>query len=237
MSLHNKNLFIICVIIILMINHIKSQCLETTACTCLRYDKRGYDLRPLAHQGPFHNKNNNITFQPCNDVDLTFKVSNDSDCHLSSVCLLDGLNKSVNLGKVEESAWKYSLINTNDVRLIFHHSNYVTNIKLECCHNCPTELVYHNSTNSEYNLIFISESNCLVYMRRGLSTGSVLVILLLVFSGIYFASGALALKYFRGAVGLELIPNYEFWSDLPGLVRDGVTFTLSGCSAVSYERI
>lgn len=76
------------------------------------------------------------------------------------------------------------------------------------------------------NLIFISESNCLVYMRRGLSTGSVLVILLLVFSGIYFASGALALKYFRGAVGLELIPNYEFWSDLPGLVRVSIVLSL-----------
>lgn len=56
-------------------------------------------------------------------------------------------------------------------------------------------------------------------MRRGLSTGSVLVILLFVFSGIYFAGGALGLKFLRGAVGLELIPHYEFWSDLPGLVR------------------
>ncbi|KAK0070612.1 hypothetical protein PV326_002301, partial [Microctonus aethiopoides] len=88
------------------------------------------------------------------------------------------------------------------------------------------------------NLTLLSSKTCLIRLKSlGLSTGSVLVILLCVFSSLYFIGGAVALKVFRGAVGLELIPNYDFWSDLPGLVRDGVAFTFSGCSIVSYERI
>ncbi|XP_044578440.1 uncharacterized protein LOC123261032 [Cotesia glomerata] len=231
------NSFVTFGIIIFIINYAKSHCVEQSACTCLRDDKRGYDLRPLADQGPFHNKKNNFTFQPCRNVDLTFKNSNDSDCQESSICLLSRSNRSISLGKAEDSIWSSPLNNKNGMHLVFHHENYMTKIKLECCHGCVTTLVDQNSTDTEYNLTLTSESNCLITMRRGLSTGSILVILLLVFTGIYFASGALALRFLRGAVGLELIPNYEFWSDLPGLVRDGVTFTLSGCSPVSYERI
>ncbi|KAK0072416.1 hypothetical protein PV325_011392 [Microctonus aethiopoides] len=90
----------------------------------------------------------------------------------------------------------------------------------------------------KHNLTLLSSKTCLIRLKSlGLSTGSVLVILLCVFSSLYFIGGAVALKVFRGAVGLELIPNYDFWSDLPGLVRDGVAFTFSGCSIVSYERI
>lgn len=72
-------------------------------------------------------------------------------------------------------------------------------------------------------LSFESPKNCLVTMRsRGLSTGSVLVILLFVFSALYLIGGAVALRIFRGAVGLELVPNYDFWCDLPALVRVGI---------------
>jgi hypothetical protein len=43
----------------------------------------------------------------------------------------------------------------------------------------------------------------------------------------------------RGAEGKELIPNYEFWKDLPLLIKDGVLFLVHGCKSDSnnYEQI
>lgn len=52
-----------------------------------------------------------------------------------------------------------------------------------------------------------------------LSSGSVLVIMVLVFGSLYFFGGMAVLKFIRGASGVEIIPHYEFWSDLPFLVK------------------
>jgi hypothetical protein len=57
---------------------------------------------------------------------------------------------------------------------------------------------------------------------KGLSTGSVLVIIFFVFIILYFVGGAVALRLLRGAEGKEMIPNYDFWVDLPNLVRVSV---------------
>lgn len=64
--------------------------------------------------------------------------------------------------------------------------------------------------------------------KDGLSVGSVLVILFFVFTTLYFVGGAIALKLLRGAEGREMIPNYDFWVDLPNLV------SVSICCLRSY---
>ncbi|KAK3771289.1 hypothetical protein RRG08_024368 [Elysia crispata] len=79
---------------------------------------------------------------------------------------------------------------------------------------------------------------CLNPHSGGLSTGSVLVIIFFVAIIVYLVGGTLFLKYVRKAEGRESIPNYEFWSDFPSLVKDGVLFTFRGCKAEStYEKI
>lgn len=56
-------------------------------------------------------------------------------------------------------------------------------------------------------------------INKGLSTGSVLVILFFTFAGVYFIGGVVAMKILRGATGWEMLPNHEFWCELPSLVR------------------
>lgn len=53
----------------------------------------------------------------------------------------------------------------------------------------------------------------------GLSTGSVLVILLLVITSVYLLCGGAVLYFIRGARGKEIIPNIDFWTDFPKLVK------------------
>lgn len=35
---------------------------------------------------------------------------------------------------------------------------------------------------------------------------------------VYIVGGILFLRFYRGASGVEMIPNYEFWKDFPLLV-------------------
>jgi len=47
---------------------------------------------------------------------------------------------------------------------------------------------------------------------------------------VYFVGGILLLRYWRGARGLEQIPNFEFWKSLPGLIK--VVSDIELCVAV-----
>lgn len=53
----------------------------------------------------------------------------------------------------------------------------------------------------------------------GLSNGSIFLLLLFITALMYFLGGALLLYFIRGARGIEIIPNIDFWMNLPGLVK------------------
>ncbi|KAG5882995.1 hypothetical protein JTB14_033452 [Gonioctena quinquepunctata] len=95
--------------------------------------------------------------------------------------------------------------------------------------------------NNEF--VVSSPEVCIKTDHHGLSGGSVFLIILIVVGAIYFVGGALILYFIRGARGQEMIPNVDFWKNLPGLVKDGVIFLLSGCkptfvtTAETYNRI
>jgi len=63
----------------------------------------------------------------------------------------------------------------------------------------------------------------------GLSGGSVFLIIFFVSLFVYFAGGV-GYNYYNGAQGVELIPQVEFWKDLPFLVKDGVMFCVGLCT-------
>lgn len=75
--------------------------------------------------------------------------------------------------------------------------------------------------------------------KKGVSGGD--VILIIFFCGVllpYLVFGALFMKYRRGASGLDLIPNREFWMEVPGLIKDGFMFTIRGFkTSNSYSQI
>jgi len=73
----------------------------------------------------------------------------------------------------------------------------------------------------------------------GLSGGWIFVIIVLCGFTVYFAAG-IAWNVKNGKRGAEAIPNIEFWTDLPGLAKDGckwVVSKLSGNRAREYETI
>ena len=61
----------------------------------------------------------------------------------------------------------------------------------------------------------------------GLSGGSVFLIIFFVSFFLYFAIGMFYKRKRYHAEGVDMVPNVGFWRDLPYLVKDGVTFTIS----------
>jgi len=63
--------------------------------------------------------------------------------------------------------------------------------------------------------------------QRGLSGGSIFLIILVVLLFVYCAGGITYNIKVKGASGAESVPNIAFWQKLPGLVKDGCLFTKS----------
>ncbi|KAL5506689.1 hypothetical protein EMCRGX_G008412 [Ephydatia muelleri] len=59
--------------------------------------------------------------------------------------------------------------------------------------------------------------------------GFILFILVIVACIAYFVVGAIIMYTFKGARGIEVIPNIGFWKDLPFLIKDGVLFAFRPC--------
>lgn len=69
------------------------------------------------------------------------------------------------------------------------------------------------------HLILTSSYACKTTQIKSLSTGSILLIYFFILTGIYFIGGTIILKFLRGATGWEMVPNHEFWRNLPSLVK------------------
>ena len=60
---------------------------------------------------------------------------------------------------------------------------------------------------------------------KGLSGGSLFLILFFVFSSVYFAAGAGYNYKYNDMRGREMLPQWVYWKQLPGLVKDGGKFS------------
>ncbi|KAK6165703.1 hypothetical protein SNE40_022581 [Patella caerulea] len=68
-----------------------------------------------------------------------------------------------------------------------------------------------------------------------LTVGSIVLIVFLVLVIVYVIVGVSVNKFARHATGKEVVPNYTFWTALPGLIKDGVLFIFSICRRKGSE--
>ncbi|XP_012285832.1 uncharacterized protein LOC105702679 [Orussus abietinus] len=231
--------FIICV------GCTSSECIQQSPCSCVFPDGTGYDLSELEKEGYLSTVDDSrypnyvFYFHPCKDVPIKLdnKTTECSSHSGVSLCMKKD-DVFFNLGTSKEVEMKSQPLIQS---LVFHHMKNTTTINFVCTHahlssSLQIDILY--SEKSEYHLVLSSAQVCLKQIySKGLSTGSLLVILLFVFSGVYFFGGALIKKCLSGATGWEMVPNYAFWMDLPALVKDGFSFTFSSCRNDSYEAI
>lgn len=225
----------------------ENNCKRSTICSCEFNNGSIIDLSSIAtKQGPewFNqtpiNKNDHsfYSYNPCHE----FTIGN-GGCSGVTVCQQQGTNYYP-LGDTDQIQFYFNET-INRMQIKYKKNDRITNVTLICSDGPPKLTIEGETKPGESSLYLMTLSSkcacpdgCLKSAEEGLSTGSVLIILLFVFSCIYFLGGMLYLKFVRGASGYEMIPHYEFWLDFPLLVRDGVVFVLSGCRAeTTYERI
>ncbi|XP_046423321.1 uncharacterized protein LOC124181123 [Neodiprion fabricii] len=253
MSVDNAILLIF--VTFLSLNNASGECVASTNCKCVMPNGEGYDfssIPPGAFNGFIESTTkNNVTFyfHPCSDASLNVPGKNTIGCISPkgvSLCMYNATNnQSISLATADKSS-PITLASNSEPQILFPFNltdgiQRTATINFLCHHviDIPTELVLYNiSKELNFKLYLLSPKACKIAMHvGGLSTGSVLVIILFIFSGIYFLGGALALKLLRGATGWEMLPNQKFWFDLPALVRDGIAFTFNCCRVVSYNEI
>lgn len=73
-------------------------------------------------------------------------------------------------------------------------------------------------------LILNSKSACFTQValpadEAGLSAGATFLVIFGSLFAAYLLGGMAIMKFIKGAQGVEIIPNYEFWASLPSLVK------------------
>ncbi|RMZ97528.1 cation-dependent mannose-6-phosphate receptor-like [Brachionus plicatilis] len=119
------------------------------------------------------------------------------------------------------------------------NDNRITTINCEC-------------SEREKDLTFVKEDPLKIYVfelnskwccprdeKKGLSFGSLILILFFSVFTSYLVFGFIFLKYFKKKTGNETIPNYDFWSLMGRNIKEGMSFTLSKIKGDSsaYDKI
>lgn len=219
-------------------------CLYKNTCECVFRNGSVIDLTTLGNRYTYRwgklkaTKPDNFTYyyNPCYGFSL-----GDGDCSENiAVCqVFDGEEKIYyDCGNADKVNFH---VENNIVMLIYSSSLRTTNVTLECSEDAfePELTVQGELEKTHYAMTLKSRCACPDLCQTShLSTGSVLVILFMIFVVLYLFLGIVHSRLTRGAHGWELIPHYEFWSDFPLLVRDGCVFVVSGCKPeTAYDRI
>jgi len=110
------------------------------------------------------------------------------------------------------------------VLLLYDQGDYgnTGQVKIKCN---PTATTITKIVGEQFNKVTTCESMYACPSKQSLiSTGTVIMIVVIVVIVIYFGAGIAWNKFREQKDGVELIPNIEFWKELPGLVKDGVLF-------------
>ncbi|KAL1498020.1 hypothetical protein ABEB36_008883 [Hypothenemus hampei] len=153
-------------------------------------------------------------------------------------CSIIGYAKDIKYDLVPNTLYEYQIVYSNSTSV----SKSLPSIRLACDNINRTDLKIISSDTDA--LILYSPVVCIHHNPHySLSTGSIFCVIFFTISLIYFIGGGCIMYFLRGARGAEMIPNFDFWASIPGLVNDGLIFVFSGCrpfsvsTAETYDRI
>ncbi|XP_054767187.2 uncharacterized protein LOC129274397 [Lytechinus pictus] len=232
------------------------QCAQTGRCTCtfndqqktkvnfgvigLRNGKPKFDFDSYGQKGAF-----NYAFNPC----YPFSAGTCKDV-VSCQNEAEG-PKHWDLGNPDPVSWEtlpqgtirvtYTATQEEDER-----TSVVSYVCDQTAINEPTFAVISEAPTRTYNMEVRTCAACSPAVQgcptevpsapsSGLTGGGIVCIIFTVLVVVYIAGGILFQVFAKGASGKEIIPNVNFWSDFPGLVKDGFLFMISPCRRGGYS--
>ncbi|XP_054713154.1 uncharacterized protein LOC129222649 [Uloborus diversus] len=241
-------------------------CTSQTPCKCILDKTETIDISSLgAVTYPrFHNlgvesSNGLYSYNPCfpfdsADKDTSLKEGNIA-CTKSAGCVImpggsDGeLPESHSIG-YQETAKFGKNADSDNYKITYSVPNAKQSLVVNLICNDSIEnhlVVVDPESEGNFKIVMNLTSKCACVNgcksaepkadASGLSTGSKLLIAFFTILLAYLIVG-IVWNFFNGARGSEVIPNADFWNDLPKLILEGVLFTCSCCGKrTSYGEV
>lgn len=217
-----------------------------------------FDLNPLKNLGKitFRKEAAGFEFAVCGNVHAACGLEDCAESNSFSGCVENG-EQDFCLGNRNPDTEFLAVITVNDVirlQAIYGGGDHIPEslcpgglrsnlvIEIVCDPNikdAPETFSVQGPECSSGNTIisFPHASGCPVrVISKGLSTGSIMLIIIFVGFAVYLIGGVVFNLAVRKESGTNLIPNKSFWLDFPSLVKDGFNFMLCKKKA-GYENI
>ncbi|KAK6166146.1 hypothetical protein SNE40_022909 [Patella caerulea] len=220
-------------------------CVKKSACSC-ENSEGTIDLTPLVGSPKFKDVQDEagsyyFSYNPCTKF-------TESGCTNVAGCQTDMTN-FYSIGTQDSATFKVDATNglyieydaTTDVKRtlqVYLKCDQTEEGKLDVKGEFPAgSAIYEMTLTSKYACAS-GGGGPTVTVSVSLSTGSIMVIIFFAVLVVYVIAGISFQRFARKASGKEMAPNYGFWSSMPGLVKDGVLFTVK-CGKVgsSYDNI
>ncbi|KAI4483922.1 hypothetical protein M0802_013196 [Mischocyttarus mexicanus] len=238
MFMHSSMFIVFGLFLIIFSDTTLAKCNNIETCTCIVPDNEAKKLINIIYKGkPEEKLPHTLYIDYCENIP---EKINENELHCSkqngSLCSYNFHTTQYTDVGIANQSDSHLISGNNNISISVNNPNLNLQTIVSCCTKCTAQFISNNIT---YHIPPMGTINpCKKQLPPAtISVGSTLVILFFVFSGLYFIGGAVALRMLRGATGWEMLPNHEFWCDLPSLIRDGITFTFNCCSVGSYERI
>lgn len=241
---------------VLMVFSLK--CDTKSPCRCATSENKVIDLSSVGEQGPrfyqveFENYTGLYSYNPCSpfnscDQKLIDVPKNKQPCFEAAICIrLPGNPKSSRpeeymIGSQSSAQFKTAKNGSVYVEYSVQEPKSTVSVWLVCNETMKDhalEIVEAAGDSTVFRLI--SKCACFngctstvpVESPPGLSVGSKLLIAFFTILLAYLLVG-IFWNYCNGSKGIELIPNIEFWNDVPTLIMEGIAFTCSCCGRQS----
>ncbi|KAF7265862.1 uncharacterized protein LOC143198053 [Rhynchophorus ferrugineus] len=230
------------------------KCVQKNSCACEFDEYSEINIKNLIPNNTGYvqdseldiNSNYTVTyfFSGCKDTTIKNHTASLFKCEtkIFTTNITNVTENCYGIGKAEDILYMPTTTNPNEYQITYNKTTNIPSITLICIKHSETLLKIKNNRTDQ--LYIFSQDVCLKHLNpQGLSTGSVFCIIFFTTAVVYFLGGGLILYFARGARGVEVIPNYDFWASIPGLVKDGTIYILSGCrpftvsTAETYDRI
>eukprot|EP00117_Sycon_ciliatum_P001531 scpid78582/ scgid7155/ len=205
-------------------------------CKCKLPDGHELDLTPLKDIPAFLDPTAAYTWSPCGDV-LDFP---------GTAC-----SAGVAACQFEDSN-RYSIGTTASVSVVMDDSRNPATFNLSytggtekrqtliqalCSPVSPGSLSFEGEDPKlTYNLMLASSTVCKVTVASSpISGGSIVLIVFFASLFLYLSIGVIYMHAAKEAVGMQKIPNYAFWSTLPGYIKAGLGLIFPCCGSTSKE--
>jgi hypothetical protein len=204
----------------------------SASCSC-RFNGTGhtYDLSGLHKEGDIDlgkdTLNNEYWWTPCHN---TQKCGGDNGVNASPFCQLDAGGALHSCGTLSSQTWQETS-DKNGVILQYTggQNNRSATVTVQCSTDSSPKVVIPPSENPVrvYHVTIASKYGCPGAHAGGGKVdigGWIFVGIVLGGFVLYCIVGVIINVAVRGQSGLDIVPQREFWFDLPALVRDGVLF-------------